>query len=406
MSMATAVRNLRHPTSVIRNVTAFALVALSLSLAPAEDFAPAWEKIETSIRQRYYARTARKSDMDRLLAKYGPIVKAAGDRKAFDGAMDSMIAEFRDSHFDFLTPEEQGYYLMDNLLRQDKAEEMPNVGAWFRLDGDGYTVQMVLEDGAAAKAGLRAGDVITSLDGVPFSPVESLKSRVGKTVPLVYRRRGAETTTTIAVSTARPLKMFLEASRASTRVIDQGGRKFGYFHLWTQASDDFRNALSNAIYGRLKDTDAFILDLRGGFGGRPEGFADPFFRPDMKLDWKTTPTAGYSQNFGYSRPLVVLIDKGSRSAKEILSFILQKSKRATLIGETTAGNVLGTSPYRINDWSFLEIPMVDVAIEGVRLEGKGVAPDIAVSQSPSADGKDATVEKAVEVLLKKVGKKD
>ncbi|RYG41629.1 PDZ domain-containing protein [bacterium] len=390
-------------------MTAFALVALSLSLpptpAPAEDFAPDWGKIETSIRTRYYAREARKDEMNRLLAKYAPIVKAAADRKAFDAAVDAMIAEFRDSHFDFLTADEQGYYLMDSLLRREGAEEMPNVGAWFRRDGDGYTVQMVLEGGPAAKAGLRAGDLVTGVDGTPFSPVEALRERVGKTVPLTYRRGGVEATAPVTVAKTRALKMFLDASRESTRVIEQGGRKFGYFHLWTQANDDFKNALSAAIYGRLRETDGFILDLRGGFGGRPEGFADPFFRPDMDLAWKTSPTGGYTQSFGYGRPLVVLIDRGSRSAKELLSFILQKSRRATLVGETTAGHVLGTSPARINDWSFIEIPMVDVAVQGVRLEGKGVSPDVRVSQTPSADGKDATVEKAVEILLKKVGAK-
>jgi carboxyl-terminal processing protease len=154
------------------------------------------------------------------------------------------------------------------------------------------------------------------------------------------------------------------------------------------------------VYGPLRETDACILDLRDGFGGRPEGFADPFFRPEAKLEWKS-PQLSYTELFGYQKPLVVLINGGSRSAKEVLSHILKTSKRATLIGSTTAGNVLGTFPLPISDWAYLEIPMVDVITDGIRLEGKGVAPDIAVDQEFTAEGKDLYLQRAVEFLTQK-----
>ena len=119
------------------------------------------------------------------------------------------------------------------------------------------------------------------------------------------------------------LDMFLDATKNSVRVIDDHSRRIGYFHLWTLAGEDFKNALSGAIYGKLKNTDGFILDLRDGFGGRPEGYADPFFRPDVQLTWVMGDTRS-NELYGYGRPLMTLINNGSRSAKEILSYVLKK----------------------------------------------------------------------------------
>jgi carboxyl-terminal processing protease len=309
-----------------------------------------------------------------------------------------MIAEFKASHFAFLTDADQGYYLMDALAKNEKAEKMPEFGAWFVKGPNGYTVSMVLNDTSAAKAGLRPGDVVTSIDGKPFEPVASLKDLVGKTVPISYLRAGVTHSASVAVSSEQALDLFLDATRSSANVVERSGRKIGYFHLWTQAGEQFKTALSNAIYSKFKETDAMILDLRDGFGGRPEGYADPFFRPDIWLEWGNITSHPLRELFGYGRPLVVLINGGSRSAKEVLSDIFKISHRATLVGQTTAGNVLGTFPRRINGWSYLEVPMVDVVVDGTRLEGRGVSPDVTVSVEYGPDGTDNDFETALQRL--------
>ena len=193
----------------------------------------------------------------------------------------------------------------------------------------------------------------------------------------------------------------LDATIASEHIITSGKHKIGYVHLWTQANEKFATTLASLVYNQLQNTDAMILDLRDGFGGRPEGYGDPFFRPQVELDWKSTQTTQH-ELFGYQRPLVVLIYGGSRSAKEVLSFIFKKSKRATLIGSNTAGNVLGTYPARVSDWAYLEVPIVEVYTDGVRLEGKGAAPDIAVDREMDENGKDLYIQTAVDFLSKKL----
>src|SRR5205807_1760504 len=116
-----------------------------------------------------------------------------------------------------------------------------------------------------------------------------------------------------------------------------------YIHLWTMSNAAQSTELANSVFGKFKDTAGFILDIRDGFGGRPEGYGDPFFRPEVRLSWQS-PMFTQQELFGYQRPLVVIINKGSRSAKEVFAFIMKSSKRATLIGEKTGGNVLGTFP--------------------------------------------------------------
>ncbi len=368
-----------------------------------DPYSTTWDQVANAIRTRYYARDQRKAEMDALLDKYGSQAKAAHTHAEFEEAVNHMIRDFRDSHFAFLTDSDQSYYLMDGLSRGDQAREMPEFGAWFKQASPegpnpgegGSTVQMVLNGSEAEKAGLRKGDLVMQVNARPFSPIDSLSPLVGSTVTLTVQR-GAETLhPQVVVTKARALDMFLDASRASIRIIDDNGRKIGYFHLWTQASAAFRNALSDAVYGKLRETDGFILDIRDGFGGRPEGFGDPFFRPDAWLNWKYTSKSGFQQLFGYGRPMALLINGGSRSAKEILSYLFKKSRRATLIGQNTAGNVLGTSPQRVNDWAYLEIPIVDIEIDGVRLEGKGVAPDVPVAHEFDAGGNDLDLKEAL-----------
>ena len=329
-------------------LTLLAWSVLQTPAAPADlDFKATWSKVETSISQRFYDRTKRKDEMDRLFAKYGPVASAAKTKAEFNKTVNDMIAEFGDSHFALLTDEDQGYYLMDGLSNPDGAASMPDFGVWVKTTDKGYVAGMVLDGTPAMKADIRKGDVLKTVDGQPFSPVASLKGKT--TVSLGIERKGQPMTKQVEIHVEKALDMFIQASRDSSRIIEQGGKKIGYFHLWTQANDSFRNALKNAVMGRLHNTDAFILDLRDGFGGRPENFFEPFFMPDVRVSYGLG-GMGQQTSFGYGlkKPLIVLINEGSCSAKEVSSYMLKKSGRAVLIGTTTAGHVLGTTPSRLN----------------------------------------------------------
>lgn len=365
--------------------------------ATADDFGKMWDTVSSGIKRTFYAAKAREAEMNRLFDKYKPLASAAKSRSEFTKIVNDMIAEFKDSHFAMYDMEDQGYYVMDSLVRQSNATPMPNIGAYFRPGPDGYTVGMVLNGGEAEKADIRKGDIVLTANGQPFRPVDSLNG--DGVVTLSILREGKTLQKKVKPGKQIALDMFLDATRKSVRVISDRGHKIGYMHVWTLASEGFKSAISGAVLNNpeVSKTDAFILDLRDGFGGRPEGYADPFFRPDATLSWKY-PTFTNNESFGYARPLIVLINGGSRSAKEVLSQILKDSHRAILVGSTTAGNVLGTFPTPVSSWAYLEVPMVDLSVNGKRLEAVGCTPDVAVPQEFDADGHDLYIEKALELL--------
>lgn len=380
---------------------AWALLTTPSAPSQSIDYKDAWNQVETGISQRYYARDKRKADMDRLFAKYKPLASAAKSKSEFEKTVNQMISDFGDSHFALLTDEVQGYYMFENLANPNTSVEMPTIGIWVRSEGGKHFAQMVVEGSDAFNAGVRKGDRLLQIDGQPFSPILALKDKSGKKVKLSYERAGKSLSADVEVKSGKGLDMFLQATRDSARVIEVGGKKIGYIHLWTQASDGFRNALKNAVMGRLRNTDAFILDLRDGFGGRPENFFEPFFMPNMAVSYKIGGfTQETSMGYGSQKPMAVLINEGSRSAKEVSALMFKESKRATLIGSTTAGHVLGTTPWRLNSWSFLEIPMAEVLAAGQNLERNGVPPDIRVTKEFDENGKDLVIEEAVKHLTK------
>lgn len=371
-----------------------------------QDFDPAnaWKTVSGRIKQLYWAKKSEPEKLERLLREAEPSALAAKTAEEFNTAMDTMIAKFGDSHFDFMTREDQGYFLFDALLKGDKGAKFPSIGAWFKKTPDGYTVKMVLNGGDAEKAGLRKGDIVTEINDQPFTPVGSLWSNIGKTADIRFRRGKDVLASKVEVRETSGESFFLEPTRRSGTILERNGKKIAYFKLWTMSNEKFRTALENFVYGKAKDTDAFVLDVRDGFGGRPEGFGDPFFRPEAELEWTFGGAGTTKQLFGYQRPLIVIINEGSRSAKEVFSYLMKKSKRAILVGSRTAGDVLGTSPNPVGDWAFLEIPMVDVKIDGQRLEHNPVVADIQVPVEIDSNGKDLFLESALKEAVNQIGK--
>jgi carboxyl-terminal processing protease len=95
-----------------------------------------------------------------------------------------------------------------------------------------------------------------------------------------------------------------------------------------------------------------------------------------------------------------LIDGGSRSGKEVVARALQRHRRATLVGERTAGAVLAGQPFLLADGSLLFLAVQDIRVDGEKLEGVGVSPDVPLAADlPYAAGEDPQLEKALDVAV-------
>ena len=99
--------------------------------------------------------------------------------------------------------------------------------------------------------------------------------------------------------------------------------------------------------------------------------------------------------------MVLLADDGSRSGKELLAHGFRTLGKGPVIGERTAGAVLSGQINALTDGSVLYLAVADVLVDGQRLEGVGVAPDIEVSfDTPYAAGADPQLTRAIAEAIK------
>src|SRR5262249_52295712 len=152
-----------------------------------------------------------------------------------------------------------------------------------RIDGRDF-VDAVLEGSPAARAGLKVGDEIVSIDGAPYHPVRSFRGKVGASVAITTRRKqnGPTEVLQIPVMSIAPVHAFREATRASARVIERDGRRIGYVHVWASVGEESSNALQDGLIklgirewsrdekneaSRPAPLDGLIVDMRGKIGG-------------------------------------------------------------------------------------------------------------------------------------------
>ena len=270
-----------------------------------------------------------------------------------------------------------------------------------KLDGKSF-VSGLFADFPAAQAGLKTGDEIVAADGAAFDPVASFAGKAGQAVRLTIRRTQDGPAEDVAVTPERirPNEAFLKAIRASARIIDRGSRKIGYIHIWSYGRWDDERAFEEAIStGPLKDADALVWDLRDGWGGTAEpSYLDTFDPRGPTMT--TTNHAGetHAVNVKWRKPVVLLVNGGTRSAKEILAYGFKKYGFGPVVGTRTKGDVLAARAFMLSDGSLLELAVDDVRIDGERLEGVGVTPTVEVPFTLQySAGADKQLDRAVEI---------
>lgn len=267
------------------------------------------------------------------------------------------------------------------------------------LDGLGAPIIGVYDGGPADRAGLMAGERLLAVQGGPADPVLAFQGLSGQTVPLDIRGLdGRIRQVPVDVTTIRPNRLFRQSIAASARILpDAGGSRLGYLRIWSWAGRPMQAAVAEVLApgGALAGADGLVLDLRWGWGGARPDYADLFVGGAPQTETIDRDGARETITVRWQRPMVVLIGPETRSGKEIVAYGLQRSG-VPLVGTRSAGAVLAARPFLLSDNSLLTIPVLDVVVDGIRLEGTGLQPDIPVSPGPP--GEDPQLDMAVEVL--------
>ncbi|WP_414650624.1 S41 family peptidase [Ensifer sp.] len=329
-------------------------------------------------------------------------------------AITSVLANLGVSHTGRFTPDTIDYFELSDIFRfairddvrrlfaPDGEVRYPGIGMVTLAVGGRRFVSDVYDGSAAKKAGLLVGDEVLSVDGLPYREIGSFSDKVGRSVDIRLRRyRDAEPLSVrVEVERLRPLPMFEHAIEQSMVLDERDGRTIGYVRLWTLSTRDGLDLVAEALSrGRLKDAEGLVVDLRGRWGGGSADAAEflvggtPTFRLVSRRGDVTL------ANFRWQKPVVALIDEGTRSGLELFAYTLRQNS-VPLVGERTAGALLAGRAYVLPDDSLLELAVSDAVIgDDLRLEGVGIAPDISVAFPLAyAAGKDPQREAALRVM--------
>ncbi|HYM77673.1 MAG TPA: S41 family peptidase [Candidatus Dormibacteraeota bacterium] len=301
------------------------------------------------LQKHFYDPQMKGVDWKKALADAESKINATDRVGEMYGAIDEMVLQLDDSHTRFIPPEQ---------TRQ------PKFGFQLKPFGNATRIYKIQETGPAAQAGLKLGDTIVGIDGVPadrkhyfhtliyyrfIQPeevmvVDVLVDGIPKRLTLQ-----AELPTRLAAVEAGDHAYFLdrvrEAEILSKETPFQSERygDVGYVRIPSFETDRAERAL-----WKVKDARALVVDLRGNLGGSTEvleRFAGYFHKDNteiMKAAFRgkseSVIAKPHTPSF-WDVPLVVLVDSESASASEIFARHIQLTGRGMVIGDKTMGAV-------------------------------------------------------------------
>lgn len=376
---------------------------LGVSTSPPADFSALGSEITGRVAAEYL-------DAERARAwagRHAELGRGLTEPDAFAAAVRSALTELATSHTAYYRDTDAAYWdilaIFEPTLGRDATTE--RIGAAFVAEAGGWYVERTFPGGPADTAGLLRGDRVVRAGAAPFDPGRSFRGKDGWPLTLSVERRPGASPLEIAVVPRRidPAEEWIAAQAATTRVVEVAGRKIGETRIFSCAGQKPLQLLADQLQSELAAAEALVLDLRGGWGGcdfRLVALFDPAV-PRLESWDRDGTRSTYSPT--WKKPLVVLIDHGSRSGKEAVARGLQRAGRARLVGLRTAGAVVAGRPFLLSDGSLLYLAVRDLTLDGERLEGVGVVPDLEVTAPlPGAAGADPQRDAALALAARLV----
>ncbi|HEY9833787.1 MAG TPA: S41 family peptidase [Stenomitos sp.] len=394
-------------------------IFLKVSLAQYSPYQATLNEVWQEVNDHFFAPNFNGADWKAKQKEYEHRLKPVQSLEEASIIINQMLSELKTSHTHFYTQQEPAYYQLLGIFnrgsfRQELEKIFPNgkldytgIGIFTKNINGKTFISGIIDGTPATSSGLKVGDEVIAVDGKPYQPIQSFIDKAGQEVNVSIQQSPDPKTRkilTVIPKKLNPDTLFLEAMRESIQIIERNGKRIGYVHIWSYAGDQYQQQLIEDIgFGKLKDTEGLILDLRDGWGGAEPNYLNIFNQQVPVLTQMDRDGVKRTIDLQWRKPIVMMINNGSRSGKEILAYGFKKYRIGTLIGTKTAGAVVGGSPFLLKDGNLLYLAVVDVWVDGERLEGKGVIPDIEIPfPLEYAQGKDPQFNKAVEVLLEQL----
>lgn len=320
------------------------------------------------------------------------------------GAISGMTDSLGDDYTMFLKPEKTESFL-EGVSGNESFE---GVGMEIGIKGKVLTVIAPIEGTPAYNAGVKAGDKILKIDDILTDDL-LLEEAVG----LIRGEKGTQVTLTINRKTFDAPKEItvtrgvIQIPVVRWELLESNIAYIKIYNFTSNLPSKFEDIVSDIL---KSNADKIILDLRNNPGGYLEAaqeIASWFVSKEaivVKEEFKNGDTNDY-QSRGYKPlqnfPVVVLINKGSASASEIVAGALRDIKGIKLVGEKTFGKGSIQALEKFKDGSSLKITVAKwLTPSGISIADEGLTPDIEIELTDEDfdANRDPQLEKAIELL--------
>jgi carboxyl-terminal processing protease len=341
-------------------------------------------------------------------------------QKMLDGAISGMVSSLGDPFTVYLPP------VQNENFKAGMAGQFQGIGAELGMKENQIIVISPLTGSPAQKAGVRAGDAILAVDGTSVSnwsisqAVEKIRGPKGTPVTLTLRQdeeNPREVEIVRDVITVNSVEAYIKKAKDVERVKISGAdgeESIAYVRL-SQFGDntnkDWLEAINNLSIELRKNGDVkgIVFDLRNNPGGY---LTDAVFIAAEFLEEGKTVVIEEENNeqqvLNVNRkgllldiPVIVLVNKGSASASEIVAGALRDHERANLLGETTFGKGTIQQAEDLGNGAGVHITIAKwLTPNEIWVHDKGLKPDIEVELNPDEPDRDFQLERAIQELLK------
>ncbi len=346
-------------------------------------------------------------------------------RELLYGAINGMLGSLKDPYTSFFPPKQNSDF------KTQLAGEFTGIGAELSLSTDNRIMVVApLDDAPADKSGIAAGDIILEVDGQETAgwtvarAVEKIRGPKGSTVVLNVLHEGKNSAVEIKVVRGlifvKSVDGWVKSFSCKDRCLeDSRGLPIAYIRLsqFGDKTNDEWISVVNSLNQKINGVNNFkgiILDLRnnpGGYLNDAVFISSEFLRNGAVViqenSAKQQETLSVSRvGTLYEHPLIVLVNRGSASASEIVAGALRDHNRAKLLGDTSFGKGTIQQAVDVDNGASVHISVAKwLTPAGFWIDKKGIDPDILVKYDPSASAKlgrglDNQLEAAIRELLK------
>jgi carboxyl-terminal processing protease len=296
--------------------------------------------------------------------------------KLINGAINGMLESLDDPYSDYMSQEDAKNF------HQSLSSSFEGIGAEIQ-ERDGHIVIVSpLKGSPAEKAGLKPEDKIMSVDGKSLQGMSSteavslIRGEKGTDVKLSILRQGAEQPVDVTIT-----RDTIPIETVYGEMLEDGIAKVQITNFSQNTSTELVNVLNDMQKQGMK---GLVLDLRQNPGGLLDQAIkiSSLFVPEGKVLFKVEDREGNIEEYGsensnnHNLPLVVVIDKGSASASEILAGAVSESAGVPLVGEKSFGKGTVQRAEDFSDGSNMKFTTEKwLTPEGNWIHKKGITPD-------------------------------